>query len=92
MRQLLYLLLFAVSSAAAVELPPDSEKYIYGIGTDTSYDLAQKAAMADIVMKLATRVNVSTEINQTKYSNRTQVDAQSQVIAESRGIELRAES
>lgn len=88
MRQLLHLLLFAVSSAAAVELPPDSEKYIYGIGTDTSYDLAQKAAMADIVMKLATRVNVSTEINQTKYSNRTQVDAQSQVIAESRGIEL----
>ena len=88
MRQLLFLLLFAAFSATSIELPADTPEHIYGIGSDTSYDLAQKAAMADIVMKLATRVNASTQISQTKSNTKTQVNAQSRVIAESRGIEL----
>lgn len=74
--------------SSALNVPADNEQFIYGLGTDVSYDQAQKAAMADIVMKLSTRITAKSQITQTKENNHTQTRATQKTEAFSRGIEL----
>lgn len=72
----------------SAEVPTDSKEFIYGIGTNTSYALAQKSAMADIVTKLSTRINTATEISQVKENNQTTTKATQTTHATTRAIEL----
>ena len=56
----------------ALDVPVDNKQFIYGLGTDVTYGQAQKSAMADIVMKLSTRITAKSQITQTKENNQTQ--------------------
>lgn len=72
----------------AFDVPVDNKQFIYGLGTDVTYGQAQKSAMADIVMKLSTRITAKSQITQTKENNQTQTRATQKTEAVSRGIEL----
>ena len=83
----IFLLFFSMQSSA-FEVPVDSNEFIYGVGTDVSYDLAQKSAMADIVAKLSTRINTEISIDQTKRDSVTKTTAKSTTRAVTSTIEL----
>lgn len=71
-----------------MDVPVDTEIYIYGLGSDNSYSGAQKAALADIAQKISSRVSTQTEIKQRKEGNRSETVTLSNTQSYSRDIEL----
>jgi len=74
--------------ALAKNIPVDTAEHIYGLGVDSSYASAQKAALADIAQKLSSRVQSSTEIVQRKEGTKASTSAKSSTRSYSRDIEL----
>lgn len=85
---IILMLVAIVQHASALEVPVDTETYIYGLGTDNSYNGAQSAALSDIALKLSARVSTETEIKQRKEGNLSKVITLSKTKSFSRDVDV----